>query len=93
MRGVLLNKQAREKAWAFLKHHWVEMLRRYPDNAIPRMCEGVLGLVEPAIETDVREFFTKHPVKQGAKQMEQHLERLRIAVECQGRWRELLRSR
>ena len=41
---------------------------------------------------DVRGFFAEHPVKQGAKQIEQHLERLRVAVACKERWRELLRS-
>jgi puromycin-sensitive aminopeptidase len=93
MRGMLLNKRAREKAWAFLKSHWDEMLRQYPDNAIARMCEGIIGLVKPELEADAQGFFVKHPVKQGGKQMEQHLERLRVAVECQERWCDLLRSR
>ena len=91
MRGILLNKHAREKAWAFMKTHWDEMLRLYPDNAIPRMCEGIIGLVHPALEADAREFFAKHSVKQGAKQMEQHLERLRVAMLCKERWKDLLR--
>ena len=91
MRGILLNKDAREKGWSFMKAHWEEMLRRYPDNSIPRMCEGIIGLVTPELEADVRDFFAKHPVKQGGKQMEQHLERLRIAVACKERWRDLLR--
>ena len=92
MRGILLNRHAREKAWTFMKSQWAEMLQQYPDNAIPRMCEGIIGLVEPALEADAREFFAQHPVKQGAKQMEQHLERLRVAVLSQQRWRHLLRS-
>jgi puromycin-sensitive aminopeptidase len=92
MRGILLNKHAREKAWRFMKAHWDEMLRLYPDNAIPRMCEGIIGLVKPELEADAREFFAKHSVKQGAKQMEQHLERLRVAILCQERWKNLLRS-
>ena len=91
MRGILLNKDAREKAWSFMKAHWEEMLRRYPDNSIPRMCEGIIGLITPELEADVRDFFAKHPVKQGGKQMEQHLERLRIAVACKERWKDLLR--
>jgi puromycin-sensitive aminopeptidase len=91
MRGILLNKEAREKAWSFMKEHWDEMLRKYPDNSIPRMCEGVIGLVTRELEADVREFFAAHPVKQGAKQMEQHFERLRIAVACKERWKDLLR--
>ena len=92
MRGILLNKDARERAWSFMKTHWEEMLHRYPDNSIPRMCEGIIGLVSPELEADVREFFAHHPVKQGAKQMEQHLERLRIAVVCKERWKDLLRT-
>ena len=92
MRGILLNKDARERAWSFMKTHWEEMLRRYPDNSIPRMCEGIIGLVSPELEADVREFFTHHPVRQGAKQMEQHLERLRIAVACKERWKDFLRT-
>jgi len=87
MRGILLNKDARQRAWLFLKTHWDEMIHQYPDNAIPRMCEGIAGLVSPALEAEAKEFFAAHPVKQGAKQIEQHLERLRIAVACQARWR------
>ena len=92
MRGILLNKAARVKAWAFMKAHWEEMLRQYPDNAIPRMCEGIVGLATAELEADVRDFFARHPVKQGTKQMEQHLERLHVAVTCRERWRGLLRS-
>jgi puromycin-sensitive aminopeptidase len=92
MRGILLNKEAREKAWSFMKQHWEEMLKQYPDNSIPRMCEGIVGLVKPELEADIKEFFVCHPVKQGAKQMEQHLERLRVAVACKERWKDLPRS-
>ncbi len=92
MREALLNKHGRERAWSFMEAHWDEMNRQYPDNAIPRMCEGVVGLVSAALEKDVVNFFHVHPVKQGSKQIEQHLERLRVAVACQERWRSLLRG-
>ena len=92
MRGILLNKPAREKAWAFMKARWDEMLRQYPDNSIPRMCEGIIGLATVELEADARDFFAKRPVKQGQKQLEQHLERLRVAVECKKRWVNFLRS-
>jgi puromycin-sensitive aminopeptidase len=87
MRGILLNKQARELAWSFMKRHWAEMLRQFPDNSIPRMCEGIIGLATPELEADVKAFFDQHPVKQGSKQMAQHLERLRVAVACRERWK------
>ena len=92
MRGILLNKRARHRAWSFMKAHWDDMLRQYPDNSIPRLCEGIIGLVETELEKDVREFFAQHPVKQGTKQLEQHLERLRVAVICKEQWKELLRA-
>ena len=86
MRAMFLNRQARARAWSFMKSNWQDMLRQYPDNAIPRMCEGIVGLVSAEFEADVSQFFGDHPVKQGSKQMAQHLERLRIAVACQQRW-------
>lgn len=91
MRGILLNRRGRDKAWAFMKSHWDEMARQYPDNSIPRMCEGVIGLATAELEADVKSFFAEHPVKQGSKQMEQHLERLRVAVACKVRWQSSLR--
>jgi puromycin-sensitive aminopeptidase len=85
MRSLLLNTEGRERTWAFLKQNWEEMLKQYPDNSIARMCEGITALVTVELEADVQQFFTAHPVKQGAKTMEQHLEKLRIAVTCKQR--------
>jgi puromycin-sensitive aminopeptidase len=89
MRNILLNRDARGQAWGFLTKHWEEMLRQYPDNSIARMCEGIIGLADAKLEAEAREFFATHRVKQGAKQMEQHLERLRVAVLCRERWESL----
>lgn len=85
MRSLLLNTERREHAWAFLKANWDEMCRQYPDNSIVRMCEGILSLVTPELEAEVIDFFALHPVKQGTKTMQQHLEKLRIAVACKQR--------
>jgi hypothetical protein len=56
------------------------------------MCEGIIGLVTTGLEKDVRDFFATHPVKQGSKQVEQHLERLGVFVHCQQRWTNFLRD-
>lgn len=92
MRNLLLNRDARDRAWEFMKELWEEMVRQYPDNSIPRMCEGIIGLATPELEAAVRDFFARHPVKQGARQLQQHLERLHIAVLCRERWRDALRG-
>ena len=92
MRGILLNKAAREKAWSFMKEHWNEML-----NVVPRQLHSphVRRYHRPG-HSRARgrrsKFFSEHRVKQGAKQMEQHLERLHIAVACKERWKDLLRG-
>jgi puromycin-sensitive aminopeptidase len=91
MRGILLSRHAREQAWRFMKTHWQEMLRQFPDNSIARMCEGIIGLATPELEAEVNDFFAQNPVKQGSKQITQHLERLRVAVACKERWQNLLR--
>ena len=92
MRLLLLNTAQRERAWKFLQANWDEMVRQYPNSAVPRMCEGITSLVTPALEAEASAFFTAHSVKQGEKMMQQHLEKLRIAVACQQRESENLRN-
>jgi puromycin-sensitive aminopeptidase len=92
MRALLLNTDGRERTWAFLKQNWEEMLKQYPDNSIVRMCEGITTLATVELEADVQKFFAEHPVRQGTKTMEQHLEKLRIAVACKQREEANLRA-
>jgi hypothetical protein len=54
------------------------MTRKYPDNALPRMCEGVVALLDR--QEEVTKFFREHRVRLGGKIIDQHLERLAIAV-------------
>lgn len=85
MASLLGNPYGREISWRFMKERWEEMLRSYPDNSIPRMCEGVINLVTADLEKDVNEFFRTHKVRQGEKTVSQHLEKLRVAVKFKER--------
>ncbi len=78
MNSLLLNTSGRYEAWDFIRSHWDEMTRKYPDNALPRMCEGVVSLLDR--EDEVKKFFQEHRVRLGGKIIDQHLERLAIAV-------------
>ncbi len=78
MMELLMNTECRYEAWAFLKQNWEKMAAQYPENALPRMCGGITSLVDQ--ESDVDEFFKTHKVKQGGKTIDQHLERLHVAV-------------
>jgi puromycin-sensitive aminopeptidase len=78
MMELLMNTECRYEAWGYLKQNWDKMIEHYPENAIPRLCGGITSLVDR--ESDVDEFFKTHKVKQGGRTVEQHLERLHIAV-------------
>lgn len=80
IRSVMLNNHGRELTWNFLKKNWKELLGKLPDNTIARMLEGITGLVEPKLEKDVVDFFKQNPVTNGAKTVDQHMERLHVAV-------------
>ncbi len=78
MHSILLNPASRYEAWDYVKAHWEEMIAKYPDNALPRMCEAVVALLDR--EDEVKNFFGKHRVRLGGKIIDQHLERLSVAA-------------
>jgi puromycin-sensitive aminopeptidase len=77
MHSLLLNTASRYEAWDFVKAHWQEMIEKYPDSALPRMCEAVVGLLDR--EDEVKRFFAEHRIRLGGKIIDQHLERLSVA--------------
>jgi puromycin-sensitive aminopeptidase len=78
MHSLLVNPACRYQAWDFARAHWDEMIQKYPDNALPRMCEAVVALLDR--EDEVKKFFGEHRVRLGGKIIDQHLERLSVAV-------------
>ncbi|MGI8552061.1 MAG: M1 family metallopeptidase [Dehalococcoidia bacterium] len=80
IQSIFHNSKGSELAWQFTQQHWETILSRFPENAITRMCEGVTALLTPEREADVALFFQTHTVPQAGKQIEQHLERLRMGV-------------
>jgi len=90
MHALLMNPLCRYEAWDFLRHNWEQMTAKYPDAALPRMCEGIVALLDR--EAEVREFFTTHRMRFGGKLIDQHLERLAIAVAFRSREGNRLRA-
>jgi puromycin-sensitive aminopeptidase len=78
MHSLLLNPACRYEAWDYVRLRWEEMIAKYPDNALPRMCEAVVALLDR--EDEVKSFFKEHRVRLGGKLIDQHLERLSVAV-------------
>ena len=80
IRRALANRRVGAAAWDFTAANWDELARIFPSNSLARMLEGIVGLDRPEQAERVRSFLAGHPVPQGAKQIAQHLERLKINV-------------
>jgi puromycin-sensitive aminopeptidase len=78
MHSLMANPVSRYEAWDFVRNRWDAMVQKYPDSALPRMCEAVSGLLDRQQEVDA--FFEQHKPRLGQKIIEQHLERLAVAV-------------
>ncbi len=85
---ALTNRTHGVVAWEFVRKNWPTLIERFPSSTITRMAEGVKWLVDVA--ADVEGFFAEHPVPQGAKTLEQHLERLRVNAAFRDRDHEAL---
>jgi len=72
-------------AWRFVRDHWEEMLRAYPNNAIVRMLDGITALSSADVAAEIEAFFAQHAVPQGALTLQQHLEKLRVNVALHAR--------
>jgi puromycin-sensitive aminopeptidase len=83
MHSLLYNPVSRYEAWDFIRSHWDEMIGKYPDSALPRMCEAVVGLLDR--QAEVNQFFEAHKPRLGNKIIDQHLERLGVAVAFRNR--------
>jgi puromycin-sensitive aminopeptidase len=80
LKSVMMNTSGREMAWDFTKSNWKDITTKFPDNSISRMVEGVIALARPEWEKDVVRFFQDNPMTHGQKLIDQHIERLHVAV-------------
>lgn len=84
IRAMLLNHKINAATWAFVSKHYDEIVRRFPENSIPRMLDGISGLGQldengdPVLANDVREFCDTNIHGARRKLVERSLESLEI---------------
>ena len=83
--GTFFNPDFAELAWGFTREHWDEMRRKYPDNAMMRIVEGVTALNTATLADEAEAFFRAHEVPGAGKRLDQALERQRINVDFRTR--------
>ncbi len=75
---AIANRWHGELAWSILRQRWTEANSVFPSNTIVRMIDPVKMLTRPEVAADVQSFFAEHPIPQGAKTLDQILERQRV---------------
>ncbi len=85
LRSAIANPRHGAAAWAFLRDQWDEAIDRFPSNTIVRMVETVSLLNTADLVDDAAAFFADHPIEQGAKTLEQILERQRVNATMRNR--------
>jgi puromycin-sensitive aminopeptidase len=78
LRAAIANRRHGPAAWAFVRDHWDEAFGRFPSSTIVRMIDSIKLLATPELVADTAAFFAEHPIEQGAKTLEQVLERQQV---------------
>lgn len=80
VRNIMLNPFGRQVGWQFMTENWEAINRIFPSLIITRLVEGVTGLVDDKLADEVFKFFASRPFTGGQKTVDQHLEKLRVAL-------------
>jgi puromycin-sensitive aminopeptidase len=75
---AVANRDHGDRAWAFVKEHWAEIVSRLAPTTLVYAADGVRYLTEPGQVEEAAAFFAAHPIPQSALQLRQILERQRV---------------
>ncbi|HEY9684055.1 MAG TPA: M1 family metallopeptidase [Oculatellaceae cyanobacterium] len=80
MCSLVFNKYTRDVAWAFLKQHWDEILKRFPVEPLRALASVGDAFHTAEKEKEVIAWYAKHPVPNGKAEVARTLESLHISV-------------
>jgi len=75
---AVANREHGDRAWAFVKEHWDEIVSKLAPTTLVYAADGVRYLTQPEQVEDAAAFFAAHPIPQSALQLQQILERQRV---------------
>lgn len=85
LRMCIGNRRHGTTAWRFVRQRWEDATEAFPNNTIVRMVDSVKLLTDESVVADVQAFFSEHPIPQGAKTLDQILERQRVNAALRAR--------
>lgn len=80
VRNLMLNPSGRQVGWKFVTTNWETINKTFPSLIMTRLVEGVTGLTEDALAKEVFSFFDNYEFAGGQKTVDQHLEKLQVAL-------------
>jgi len=80
VRNIMLNPCGQQVGWKFIRNNWEQINKTFPSLIMTRLVEGVTGLIEPELAREVFAFFENYEFAGGQKTVDQHLEKLKVAL-------------
>jgi puromycin-sensitive aminopeptidase len=77
---ALRNRYAADQVWGFITDRWDEITTRFPSSTVPRLIDGIRGVSDRELAGSITAFLAEHPIKQGTKPVQQHVERMWVTV-------------
>jgi len=65
-----------EKTWNFIEKNWKDIIKKFPDNTIPRIFGGIKIISNIELADKINLFFKNNPIPQGQKTIDQNLEKM-----------------
>ena len=65
-----------EKTWNFIEKNWKDIIKKFPDNTIPRIFGGIKIISNIELADKINLFFKNNPIPQGQKTINQNLEKM-----------------
>jgi puromycin-sensitive aminopeptidase len=85
LQRAIAHRDHGARAFRFVRERWPALVAAFPSNTHVRMVDSVKLLSRPEEVVDARAFFAEHPIPQGAKTLEQILERQAVNAALRAR--------
>jgi len=80
LRQMLGHPTLGGRAWEAVTTNWSELMDEYAAVSASRMLEGVRHTTDPDLAAQIADFLGEHPLTVAGRQVDQHLERMRVNV-------------
>lgn len=78
--GIAYNHYTRDIGWAYIKQHWNELLKHFPEGHLRALC-GLAGAYDtPEKEKEFKDWYASHPVPFGKSSTARSLESMHTRV-------------